>query len=87
MPQAHVNNIEIEYETFGDPSSKPLLLVMGIEAQMIYWPEEMLKSLASKGFYIIIFDNRDVGLSTKFKEFDSINATEIFTNASHQIKL
>ncbi|MFW9784506.1 MAG: alpha/beta fold hydrolase [Candidatus Heimdallarchaeota archaeon] len=79
MPRAHANNIEIEYETFGDPSSKPLLMVMGIEAQMFYWPEEMLKTIANRGFYVIIFDNRDVGLSTKFKDADSLNATELFT--------
>ncbi|MFW9895574.1 MAG: alpha/beta fold hydrolase [Candidatus Thorarchaeota archaeon] len=78
MPKAQTNNIEIEYETFGDPSSRPLLLVMGMEAQMIYWPEEILKTLVNRGFYVIIFDNRDVGLSTKFKEFDSINATELY---------
>ncbi|MFX1281814.1 MAG: alpha/beta fold hydrolase [Promethearchaeota archaeon] len=79
MPKAYVNNIEIEYDTIGDPSSKPLLLVMGIEAQMFYWPEELLKTLANQGFYVIIFDNRDVGLSTKFKDADSLNTTEIFT--------
>ena len=79
MPRTHANNIEIEYETFGDPSSKPLLLVMGIEAQMFYWPDEMCESLANQGFYVIIFDNRDVGLSTKFKDADLLNTTEIFT--------
>jgi len=77
MPRAHANNIEIEYETFGDPSSKPLLLVMGLEAQMIYWPDEIL-TIANQGFYVIIFDNRDVGLSTKFEDADSLNIPEIY---------
>ena len=68
MPKAKANNIEIEYETFGDPSSKPLLLIMGIGAQMIRWEKEFCEVLAEKGFYVIRFDNRDVGLSTKLHE-------------------
>lgn len=79
MPRAHANNIEIEYETFGDPSSKPLLLVMGLEAQMIYWPDEMCETIANQGFYVIIFDNRDVGLSTKFEDVDLLNIPEIYS--------
>ena len=68
MPKAKANNIEIEYETFGDPSSKPLLLVMGLGAQMITWEEELCMKFVDKGFYVIRFDNRDIGLSTKFEE-------------------
>jgi len=65
MPKAKANNIEIEYDTFGDPSSKPLLLVAGLGTQMIWWREEFCEKLVDKGFYVIRFDNRDVGLSTK----------------------
>ena len=68
MPKAKANNIEIEYGTFGDSSSKPLLLVMGLGDQMIGWEEEFCEKLVDKGFYVIKFDNRDVGLSTKFEE-------------------
>jgi pimeloyl-ACP methyl ester carboxylesterase len=68
MPKAKANNIEIEYDTFGDPSSKPLLLIMGLGAQMIRWEEEFCEKLVEHGFYVIRFDNRDVGLSTKFDE-------------------
>ena len=68
MPKAKANNIEIEYETFGDPSSKPLLLVMGLGAQMIAWLDEFCMKFVDKGFYVIRFDNRDIGLSTKFEE-------------------
>ena len=68
MPKAKANNIELEYDTFGDPSSKPLLLVMGLGAQMIRWQEELCMMFVDKGFYVIRFDNRDVGLSTKFEE-------------------
>lgn len=69
MPQAKANNIEIEYETYGDPSGKPLLLVMGLGAQMIRWDEGFIQEFVKRGFYVIIFDNRDVGLTTKFEEF------------------
>jgi len=68
MPKAKANNIEIEYDTFGDPSAKPLLLVMGLGSQMISWDEEFCKMFVDKGFYVIRFDNRDIGLSTKFEE-------------------
>lgn len=68
MPKAKANNIEIEYDTFGDPSSKPLLLVAGLGTQMIWWREEFCEKLVDKGFNVIRFDNRDVGLSTKGKE-------------------
>ncbi|MBY9008491.1 MAG: alpha/beta hydrolase [Candidatus Lokiarchaeota archaeon] len=68
MPKAKANNIEIEYETFGDPSSKPLLLVMGLGAQMIAWLDDFCMKFVDKGFYVIRFDNRDIGLSTKFEE-------------------
>jgi len=68
MPKALANNIEIEYETFGEPSGNPLLIIMGLGAQMIAWMPEFLELLVEKGFYVIRFDNRDVGLSKKFGE-------------------
>jgi pimeloyl-ACP methyl ester carboxylesterase len=77
MPKAKVNNIEIEYDTFGDPSSKPLLLVMGLGGQMIAWVDEMCEALANQSFYVIRYDNRDVGLSTKFDEAGLPNLLEI----------
>jgi pimeloyl-ACP methyl ester carboxylesterase len=67
MAQAKANSIHIEYETFGDPSSPPLLLIVGLSAQLIYWDEEFCKQLAQAGLYVIRFDNRDSGLSTKFE--------------------
>lgn len=68
MPKIIANNIEIEYDTFGDPSSNPLLLIRGLGSQMISWEEEFCELLVNHGFYVIRFDNRDVGLSTKFEE-------------------
>lgn len=60
------NAIEIEYETFGSADDPALLLVMGLGAQLIAWDERFCHMLASGGRYVIRFDNRDVGLSTKF---------------------
>jgi pimeloyl-ACP methyl ester carboxylesterase len=64
MPRAHANGIELEYETFGDRTRPALLLIMGLGVQMLGWDENFCKQLADRGFYVIRFDNRDVGLST-----------------------
>lgn len=63
-----VGNVEIAYDTFGNPSSRPMLLIMGLGAQMIRWDEAFCKILASQGHWVIRFDNRDVGRSTKFDD-------------------
>ena len=61
---AKINGIEIAYETFGDPSASPLLLIMGLGNQMVFWDEEFCTRLAARGYRVIRFDNRDCGLST-----------------------
>ena len=66
MPNVKANGIQIEYDTFGTNSSPALLLVMGAGGQMIFWDFEFCELLAKRGLYVIRFDNRDVGLSTKF---------------------
>ncbi len=68
MPNVTANGIQIEYDTFGDGSAPALLLIIGAGGQMIYWEYEFCESLAKKGLYVIRFDNRDSGLSTKFDE-------------------
>jgi pimeloyl-ACP methyl ester carboxylesterase len=72
MPRAVVNHlpvtntpVEVEYATFGSPSDPALLLVMGFTAQLTLWPEAFVHELAECGRYVIVFDNRDCGLSTK----------------------
>ncbi len=65
---AKVGDIEIAYDTFGDPSGPPLLLISGLGSQMILWNDDFCKQLASEGYWVIRFDNRDVGLSTKFDD-------------------
>lgn len=58
-------NIELEYDHFGNPTDPALLLIMGFTAQMVVWDEEFCKQLADRGHFVIRFDNRDCGLSTK----------------------
>jgi pimeloyl-ACP methyl ester carboxylesterase len=66
--KASANGIEIEYDIHGDEGDPPLLLIMGLGAQMTTWREELVEMLAGEGFRVIRFDNRDVGLSTWFDE-------------------
>ncbi len=66
MPLARSNGIELFYDTFGRRSDRPLLMIMGLGAQMLQWDEGFCAALAERGHYAIRFDNRDVGLSTKF---------------------
>jgi pimeloyl-ACP methyl ester carboxylesterase len=68
MPSVEANGIQIEYDTFGDSSSSALLLIIGYGTQMIAWDEEICKQLAGQNLYVIRFDNRDIGLSTKLEE-------------------
>jgi pimeloyl-ACP methyl ester carboxylesterase len=62
------NGIELVYDTFGAPSSTPMLMIMGLGCQMIDWKDEFCSLLAARGFRVIRFDNRDVGRSTTFEE-------------------
>ncbi|MEO6085888.1 MAG: alpha/beta fold hydrolase [Umezawaea sp.] len=59
-------DIELEYETFGDPADPALVLVMGLGTQMITWDLQLCELFAAQGFHVIRFDNRDIGLSTVF---------------------
>ncbi len=68
MPHVEANGIRIEYETFGDSSAPPLLLIIGLGGQLIEWHENFCEELAQKGHYVIRFDNRDTGHSQKFEE-------------------
>jgi pimeloyl-ACP methyl ester carboxylesterase len=67
MPTARVNGIDVEYLTDGEPDDPALLLVMGLGAQLTAWPQGFVDLLRERGFFVIRFDNRDCGLSTKFE--------------------
>lgn len=59
------NGIDIAYDTFGDNTKPPMILIMGLSSQMIIWEDDFCSQLAGKGFWLIRFDNRDVGNSSK----------------------
>lgn len=59
------SGVEICYQTFGNPEDDPLLLVMGLGGPMTWWDAELCRQLAASGFYVIRYDNRDTGRSTK----------------------
>ncbi len=65
MPQIAANGITLEYDVHGPESGEPLLLIMGLGAQMTHWPQAFIDDLAARGYRVIRHDNRDVGLSEK----------------------
>ena len=79
---AKVNDIEIVFDTFGDPSASPVLLIMGLGAQMIDWRDDFCERLASRSYWVIRYDNRDVGLSTKFDDAGTPNMMKMFIASS-----
>ena len=76
MPKAKSNGIELEYDTFGNPDDPALLLIMGFTAQMTAWEPAFCNLIADQGFYVIRFDNRDVGLSSRIE--GEVDLAELF---------
>ncbi|MHB1519630.1 MAG: alpha/beta fold hydrolase [Acidimicrobiales bacterium] len=68
MPEATGNGLTIYFETEGDPHGEPLLVIMGLGAQMTSWRPEFRAALVRRGFFVISFDNRDAGRSTWFDD-------------------
>jgi len=82
MARAQVDGIELEYETFGDRGARPLLLIMGLGGQLLLWDEEFCAALADLGHFVIRYDNRDVGLSTKLEHAGAPNLLETMQAAA-----
>ena len=70
MPETHHGDVEIHYETFGDPDRPTLLLVNGLGSQCINYSTEWCEMFAAEGYHVVRFDNRDVGLSAKLPDVD-----------------
>ena len=68
VQRAQVGELELAYETFGTAGDPPVLLVMGLATQMIGWPDDFCRRLADRGYYVVRFDNRDIGLSTHLND-------------------
>ncbi|OYY73047.1 alpha/beta fold hydrolase [Sphingomonas sp. 28-63-12] len=65
MPQMAVKDLTLEYDVFGDPAGRPLLLIAGHSCQMVFWDERVCEQLAEAGHFVIRFDNRDCGRSSR----------------------
>jgi pimeloyl-ACP methyl ester carboxylesterase len=74
---ARANGIELCYEIFGDAGAEPLLLIMGLGAQMIQWDDDFCRQLAGRGFRVIRFDNRDIGQSSKMSGGKRLSPMEL----------
>lgn len=82
MPIAASNGIEICYETLGDTSGPPLLLIMGFGSQLVRWPPKFLTELEQRGYHVIVFDNRDVGKSTHLDALGNPDLSEIMAGTA-----
>ena len=80
MPQVEANGLMLEVEEFGDPADPPILLVVGLNAQLTVWPEGFCRLLADRGHRVVRFDNRDVGLSTWFDHCLAGDPVEAFVS-------
>ena len=74
---ARANGIDLCYEIFGDANAEPMLLIMGLGAQMIHWDDDVCRQLAARGFRVIRFDNRDIGKSSHLSGGKRLGAVEL----------
>ncbi|MDQ6919791.1 MAG: alpha/beta fold hydrolase [Candidatus Dormibacteraeota bacterium] len=82
MPRASANSLEIEYETFGDSTRPAVLLISGLGSQLIGWTDGLCQEIAARGFQVIRFDNRDVGLSTKLEGAPEYSLSDMAADAA-----
>ena len=74
---ARANGIDLCYEIFGDADAEPMILIMGLGAQMIHWDDDFCRQLAARGFRVIRFDNRDIGKSSHLSGGKRLTAMEL----------
>ena len=82
MTIVRANAIDIEYEAIGPRDGPPMVLIMGLGMQLTAWPDDFCQGLASRGFRVIRFDNRDTGLSTKLPAIGPLTATALLAGAT-----
>jgi pimeloyl-ACP methyl ester carboxylesterase len=83
--KAQTNGIEIYYEGFGNPANPSILLAMGLDAQCVMWTEYFMQPLIDAGFFLIRYDNRDLGLSTWMEGWNRKNPYTLEDMASDAI--
>ena len=77
MPHAKANGLDLYYESHGPESGEPILLIMGLGAQMSRWSPDFINKLVAAGHRVLAFDNRDVGLSEKLDAAGAPNIHEV----------
>ena len=82
MTSVRANDVTIEYETFGPAGAPAILLVMGLGMQLIAWPDSLCEGLARRGFRVVRFDNRDVGLSSRMPSPGRLVTTGMMARAA-----
>ena len=86
MTKIRANRIEIEYREFGDPKNPPLLLIGGWSVQLTFWPQPFIEAFVDAGYRVIVFDNRDIGLSQKMRFFPPTSPFAIHVLAARALK-
>src|SRR5579871_4358136 len=81
MPQVAANGITLEIEEFGPATGEPILLIMGLGAQLTRWPLGLIEMLTARGYRAIRYDNRDVGLSHRFHAAGPANVAQLMGDA------
>lgn len=79
--KAKVGDLELHYEDHGREGDPVILLIMGLGAQLIWWPDALVDALVAKGFRVIRHDNRDIGLSTKLSQHAPPGARALMATA------
>ena len=79
--KAKVGDLELHYEDHGREGDPPILLIMGLGAQLIWWPDALVDALVAKGFRVIRHDNRDIGLSSKLAHLPPPGARALMATA------
>lgn len=73
MPVAKANGIDLFYEDVGARDAPVILLIMGLATQMTAWPDAFFGGLVERGFRVVRYDNRDIGLSTRLDGAPAVN--------------
>ncbi len=63
--QIKANGITLECNRHGDPAQPALILIRGLGSQLVHWPDELIQGFVARGYHVITFDNRDIGLSQR----------------------
>ena len=87
MPHIVNQGITLQYETDGDPSATPLLLIMGLGMQLTSWPMSLVSQLVDHGYYVIRLDNRDSGLSSKLEQYGKPSLVWMFIKSQLRMRI